>query len=51
VPLIESMRTYGREWLGGECGNTETRAADTAGARGEPLLVTGGGRQPAAAAA
>jgi DNA-binding HxlR family transcriptional regulator len=38
VPLIESMRTYGREWLGADCSDTLA---------GEPDDV----REPAAAAA
>jgi DNA-binding HxlR family transcriptional regulator len=33
VPLIEDMRTYGTEWLSGEC------AADAAEALGEPVAV------------
>jgi hypothetical protein len=38
VPLIESMRTYGREWLGADCGAEYDDESDDA-------------RQPAAAAA
>jgi DNA-binding HxlR family transcriptional regulator len=34
VPLIESMRTYGREWLGAECGDP---FADAAGGAREPV--------------
>jgi DNA-binding HxlR family transcriptional regulator len=33
VPLIEDMRAYGTEWLGGEC------ASDVADALGEPVAV------------
>src|SRR3984957_1982293 len=28
VPLIEDMRTYGREWLGAECGDQLSSADD-----------------------
>jgi len=41
VPLIESMRSYGREWL----------CADVADDEGEPVLVTGGEHEPVVAAA
>src|SRR5438309_3602204 len=45
VPLIEDMRAYGREWLGGECvsDTLETAAADAERAdaerTGEPAVV------------
>jgi DNA-binding HxlR family transcriptional regulator len=42
VPLIESMRTYGQEWLGADCGAEYEADSDT-----ESDDV----RQPAAAAA
>jgi DNA-binding HxlR family transcriptional regulator len=41
VPLIESMRSYGREWL----------CDDAVGDAGEPVLVTGGEPEPVGAAA
>jgi DNA-binding HxlR family transcriptional regulator len=41
VPLIEDMRTYGREWLGAEC-DAELAGEDVA---------DGAARQPAAVAA
>jgi len=50
VPLIESMRAYGREWLGGDCAGAETEA-DTAGDQHEPLLVDDDERAPVVAAA
>lgn len=36
VPLIESMRTYGREWLGVDCGDTPVGEPDDAR---EPAVV------------
>src|SRR5438270_10325265 len=39
LPLIEDMRTYGREWLGGECVDAATE------------VLAGAEREPAAAAA
>ena len=37
VPLIEDMRTYGREWLGGDCVDVATEAL--AGAAREPAVA------------
>jgi DNA-binding HxlR family transcriptional regulator len=45
VPLIESMRVYGREWLGGDCAEVD-HPADAA-----PLVVADSGREPVGAAA
>ncbi|MBV9817957.1 MAG: helix-turn-helix transcriptional regulator [Solirubrobacterales bacterium] len=42
VPLIESMRAYGREWLGGECGELAVPEDRDA--------VAGGAREPAGTA-
>jgi DNA-binding HxlR family transcriptional regulator len=50
VPLIESMRAYGREWLGGDCAE-RGHGADTADDPHEPLLVAGDERAPVGAAA
>jgi DNA-binding HxlR family transcriptional regulator len=32
LPLIEDMRSYGREWLGGQCGENAGRASEPVGA-------------------
>lgn len=32
LPLIEDMRSYGREWLGGQCGEGAARASEPVGA-------------------
>jgi DNA-binding HxlR family transcriptional regulator len=50
VPLIESMRAYGREWLGGDCavGDDDADAADE---QHEPLFVADDARAPVGAAA
>jgi DNA-binding HxlR family transcriptional regulator len=51
VPLIESMRAYGRDWLGGsECAGSE-REPDTADDEHEPLLVVDDERARVVAAA
>ena len=50
VPLIESMRAYGREWLGGDCAADE-HGADMADDQHEPLLVEDDERAPVVAAA
>lgn len=41
VPLIESMRSYGLEWLGGAA-DSGPEAAPPAAAEREPVLVAGG---------
>ena len=51
VPLIESMRAYGREWLGGDCGDAMSRSAGDADTHSEPLLAADGEREPVGAAA
>jgi DNA-binding HxlR family transcriptional regulator len=38
VPLIEDMRTYGREWLGAEC-DEELAGEDVDGAARQPAVV------------
>src|SRR5437588_12998092 len=38
VPLIEDMRTYGRQWLGGACVEDAVAALDAAEAR-EPAVA------------
>jgi DNA-binding HxlR family transcriptional regulator len=48
VPLIESMRAYGREWLGGDCADRE-RWAETADDQHEPLLLVDDEREPVVA--
>ena len=30
LPLIEDMRSYGREWLGGQCGDVSSRPPEPA---------------------
>src|ERR1700760_3059357 len=50
VPLIESMREYGREWLGGDCPAPDA-PAEAAGDRRAPVLVADSGREPVGAAA
>ena len=49
VPLIEDMRSYGLEWLGGEAGSGSEAAEPTA-AQCQPLLVSDDGSRPVAAA-
>jgi DNA-binding HxlR family transcriptional regulator len=50
VPLIESMRAYGREWLGADCAEDE-HETDTADDPHEALLVADHARAPVGAAA
>ena len=38
VPLIEDMRAYGLQWLGGDCVDVDDAAPDLAGER-EPAVV------------
>jgi DNA-binding HxlR family transcriptional regulator len=50
VPLIESMREYGREWLGGDCAASDD-PAEADGDQRAPVLVADSGREPVGAAA
>ncbi len=50
VPLIESMRAYGREWLSGDCADS-AEPADTGAEQRLPLIVAGDDRAPVGAAA
>ena len=49
VPLIESMRAYGREWLGGDCAAPDDPAEAVDDQR-QPLLVAEDDRRPVGAA-